>query len=294
MISQTYRKTEKKMKKIGIYTNGLNQNREAITENLGSFKKKHDPELYAPEEIASFLPPFIKPYKEKEVLDAVLVFGGDGTILGAVEFALKSSAPILGINMGKLGFLSDFSIAEFDKYIGNLINSEYRVFERMLLEALVRKNGKTLFHSYALNDAVINKGLVSKLIEIRLYCNGDFVVETRCDGMIASTPTGSTAYSLSAGGPILAPEMEALIVAPLCPHVLSVRPMVFPADAELRFKMTKAYSETMLQLDGKNVHSIVDGDNVIVRAAKKKVKFITLTGKNFYQTLRKKLHMGKI
>ena len=282
------------MRKFGIYTNGLSQNRDAITYILGSFNRGYDPDLYAPADLVSFLPSFIKPYKKGISLDAILVFGGDGTILGAVDFSLQSSAPILGINMGKLGFLSDFSISEFDKYIGNLINAEYRVFERMLLEALVRKNGKTLYRGYALNDAVINKGLVSRLIEIRFYCNGDFVVETRCDGMIASTPTGSTAYSLSAGGPILAPEMGAFIVAPLCPHVLSVRPMVFPADAELRFKMTKAYSETMLQLDGKNIHPIVDGDNVIIRSAKKRVKFITLTGKNFYQTLRKKLHMGKI
>jgi len=282
------------MKKIGIYSKSLQENSSLIVKALERHFNRKDLQFYTLEEMTKHLPDFFQPYNRGDKLDSILVFGGDGTILGAVDFALNSSAPILGINMGKLGFLSDFSINEFDKYIDRLLESKYSIIKRMLLETEIRKNGKVLYHGYALNDAVIYKGLVSRLIEIRFYCNRNFVVETRCDGMIASTPTGSTAYSLSAGGPILAPEMEAFIVAPLCPHVLSVRPMVFSASAELKFKMTRAYNETMLQLDGKNVHALTDGDNVIVKAAKSKVGFITLTGKNFYQTLRKKLHMGKI
>ena len=282
------------MKKIGIYTNRVVENRTVINRLIDNYLYRKDVELFSPEHILPNLPEYVKKYQKGKKLDTVMVFGGDGTILGAVDFALESTAPILGVNMGKLGFLSDFSIKEFSKYIGKLIAEEYQIYQRMLLETKVRQNGKVLYRGYALNDAVIYKGLVSRLIEIRCYCNGDFVVETRCDGMIASTPTGSTAYSLSAGGPIISPEMEVFIVAPLCPHVLSVRPMVFPADAEIKFRMTNIYNETMLQLDGKNVHSLVDGNDVIVRAAKEKVSFITLTGKNFYQTLRKKLHMGKI
>ena len=282
------------MKKIGIYTNRVKENRAVINRLIDDYLHRKDLELFSPADTLPGLPEYVSKYRKGKKLDVVIVFGGDGTILGAVDFALESSAPILGVNMGKLGFLSDFSIKEFSRYIGKLIAEEYHIYQRMLLEAKVRQNGKILYRGYALNDAVIYKGLVSRLIEIRFYCSGDFVVETRCDGMIASTPTGSTAYSLSAGGPILSPEMEAFIVAPLSPHVLSVRPMVFPANAELKFKMTNVYNETMLQLDGKNVHSLVDGNDIIVRAAKEKVSFITLTGKNFYQTLRKKLHMGKI
>lgn len=282
------------MKKIGIYSNGLKENREVICHLVEKHLKKYDLNLFAPERTRTHLPGYVKPYDIGDSLDSILVFGGDGTILGALGFALQSSAPILGVNLGKLGFLSDLSINEFEKYIGKLIKGEYSILKRMLLETIVRKNNKTLYKGHALNDAVIYKGLVSRLIEINVYYGGNFVVKTRCDGMIASTPTGSTAYSLSAGGPILSPEMDAFVVAPLCPHVLSVRPMVFPHDKELRFKMSKAYNETMLQLDGKNVQQLVDGDNVIVRAADEKVSFITLTGKNFYQTLRKKLHMGKI
>ncbi|MBW6516118.1 MAG: NAD(+)/NADH kinase [Candidatus Cloacimonetes bacterium] len=282
------------MKKIGIYTNGVKENREFIVEMIDNYLNSKDIELYTILEETVYLPQYVKQYRKGMNLDAILVFGGDGTILGAVDFALESRAPILGVNMGKLGFLSDFSIKEFKKYIGKLITRDYRIYQRMLLVAEIKKNSRIIYRGYALNDAVIYKGLVSRLIEMRFYCDGDFVVETRCDGMIASTPTGSTAYSLSAGGPILTPEMEVFIVAPLCPHVLSVRPMVFPANVELRFRMTRVFNETMLQLDGKNVHSLFDGDDVIVKAAQEKVSFITLTGKNFYQTLRKKLHMGKI
>jgi len=180
------------------------------------------------------------------------------------------------------------------KYLNLLFENNYSIFSRMLLAVEVYRKGKRIYHGFALNDAVIYKGLVSRLIEIRVFFNKNFVLETRCDGMIAASPTGSTAYSLSAGGPILTPEMDAYIVAPLCPHVLSVRPMVFPSTGELRFKMSNVYNETMLQLDGRNVLPLVDGDNVHVRASDRKVQFITLTRKNFYQTLRKKLHMGRL
>jgi NAD+ kinase len=286
------------MKRIGVYSNTLKENKALIIDLLGNLLANNKLELYAVRNDSIFLTDKevrgIKPYIPGTKLDCIMVFGGDGTILGAVDSALESSAPILGINMGKLGFLSDFSVAEFNRYIGRLMNDEYCTISRMLLEARVKKNSKTLYRGFALNDAVIYKGLVSRLIDIRFYSNKDFVLESRCDGMIASTPTGSTAYSLSAGGPIMSPEMNAFIVAPLCPHILSVRPMVFPAETELKFKMTRVFKETMLQLDGKNVHLLVDGDSVIVNAVRERVKFITLTGKNFYQTLRKKLHMGKM
>lgn len=298
------------MKRIGIYSNKMEELGQVISKTIDRYLARDDIELYSPKERMQFLPHYVKPYEFDEQLDCILVFGGDGTILGAVEYSLRSSAPILGINMGRLGFLSDFSVKEFPKYINRLLDSEFfeknknlqtpinskeiSIVTRMLLENEVKHEGKSVYRGYALNDAVVYKGLVSRLIEIKFYCDKNFVVETRCDGIIAATPTGSTAYTLSAGGPILPPQMEALVVAALCPHVLSVRPMVFPASSELKFKMVKVYNETMLQLDGKNVHPLVDNDLVIVKAAKEKVGFITLTGKNFYQTLRKKLHMGKI
>lgn len=281
------------MKKIGIYINETYKDSLDLNKMINHLKRYDECRIYCSQKQARLLPETVSVSSKSEPLDVLLVFGGDGTILSSVDYSLETSAPILGINLGKLGFLSDFSLADFDKYIPKLFAEEYCILQRMLLHTIVRRKGAAIYEGFALNDAVVYKGLVSRLIDIKLTCSSKFVLNTRCDGMIAATPTGSTAYSLSAGGPILSPEMDAIIVAALCPHVLSVRPMVFPASDKLTFKMAKVYNETMLQIDGKNVQSLIDGDLITVRAAKNKVRFITLTGKSFYQTLRKKLHMGK-
>lgn len=283
------------MKKIGIFINESFLHIIDIKDIASEIRSFTGAEVICSPEQTHIMPKDIRRAEPQEILDCLIVFGGDGTILSAIDFSIESAAPILGVNSGKLGFLTDFSLYDFSKYIPRLFNgSKYKIIKRLLIETDVKRGGKTIYSGFALNDAVIYKGLVSRLIDIKLYCSGKFVLETRCDGMIAATPTGSTAYSLSAGGPIISPEMEALIAAALCPHVLSVRPMVFSASESLVFKMSKVYSETMLQIDGKNVQSLVDGDLIKVKAAKQKVKFISLTGKSFYQTLRKKLHMGKI
>lgn len=240
----------------------------------------------------------IKPFRDGVELKCIFVFGGDGTILQSVPHSIRSDAPLLGINLGKLGFMSDVSLREFDKnhlsYISSLESGNFETFTRMLLDVEVKRKNKLIYRGIALNDAVIYKGLVSRLIEVRLYVSQKFVLKTRCDGIISSTPTGSTAYSLSAGGPIVDPEMNALLVAPLCPHVLSVRPMVFSGYDTLAFYMREAFNETILQIDGKNVQDLIDGDVILVKQAVQRQKFITLTKKTFFDTLRRKLHMGKV
>ncbi len=283
------------MKKIGIFINESFLHLIDMKDLGSEIRSFTGAELICSSDQVHVMPKDIRAAKPNEALDCLLVFGGDGTILSAIDFSIESSAPILGINSGKLGFLTDFSLYDFSRYIPRLFNGcKHKIIERLMLETCVKREGEIICSGFALNDAVIYKGLVSRLIDIKFYCSGKFVLETRCDGMIAATPTGSTAYSLSAGGPIISPEIEALIVAALCPHVLSVRPMVFSAVDSLTFKMAKIYSETMLQIDGKNVQGLIDGDLIKVKAAKQKVRFISLTGKSFYQTLRKKLHMGKI
>ena len=161
------------------------------------------------------------------------------------------------------------------------------------MKVTLKRKGKTIFSSTALNDVVINKGELPKLIDVRVSSNRRFVIDARCDGILAATPTGSTAYSLSAGGPILSPVMNAIVVNPLNPHILSLRPVVFNASDIIELKLNNASAECLLQLDGKNDHNLIEGDEVIVTADSRKVKFIKLTNKTFYQILRKKLHMGR-
>ncbi|KQC09100.1 MAG: NAD kinase, partial [Candidatus Cloacimonas sp. SDB] len=240
-------------------------------------------------------PEFIKDIKKynRIKLECILIFGGDGTLLHAVELSLKYKSPLLGINLGKLGFLAESSLQELEKSIEDLKNNRYELQARLLLKVALKRKGKIIYSALALNDAVINKGELPKLIDIRVFSNRRFVMDTRCDGIIAATPTGSTAYSLSAGGPIISPLMNAIVVNPLNPHILSLRPIVFNASDIIQFRLRNTSEECLLQLDGKNVHILQEGDEVIVNAASSKIDFIKLTNKTFYQILRKKLHMGR-
>ncbi|HOE90999.1 MAG TPA: NAD(+)/NADH kinase [Candidatus Cloacimonadota bacterium] len=226
--------------------------------------------------------------------DYILVFGGDGTILRAMHFTLEMNAPVLGFNMGKLGFLTDGNIEDLIPSLNNLLKGKYQKEKRMLLDVSVYRNRVKIVDMPALNDAVIYKGELSKLITIRLFSNKRYVYKARCDGIIISTPTGSTAYSMSSGGPIISPDMEAMVVNSLSPHVLSIRPMVFNAENTLQFKLEEPHSSTVLQVDGINIVQLQSKDKIIIKRSNKKMSFIKLSHKTFYQILRKKLNMGKI
>lgn len=236
---------------------------------------------------------FAKCFIDGQSLNAILVFGGDGTILRAVPFALKTNAAILGVNFGKMGFLSESHPFEIEKSLKYLAEKEFKTEERMLISVTHKRKGKIFYKAKALNDAVIYKGLVPGLIEIKIQADRRFVLNTRCDGIVVSTPTGSTAYSLSAGGPIISPVMNAVIVAPLNPHILTVRPMVFPAASQIHLKIINTHGQTILQIDGENAHTLEDGDDIYITQSQQKVRFIKLTNRTFYQILRRKLHMGK-
>ncbi|MFB3844989.1 MAG: NAD(+)/NADH kinase [Candidatus Cloacimonadaceae bacterium] len=226
-------------------------------------------------------------------LDCILVFGGDGTILRAKNIALQTKAPILGINLGYLGFLSESTLADLKKSVKDLLRNKYKLQQRMLLSVFLKRDKKVIYQGLALNDAVIYKGNSARMMEIRMYNSGRFVVDTRCDGVIASTPTGSTAYSLSAGGPILSPVMKAIVVSPLNPHILSIRPMVFQDKDKLTFRIAGTDLQGKLQIDGINVHELQEKDELTVIAAKQQVDFIKLSNRTFYKILRNKMHLGK-
>ncbi|MDZ4182282.1 MAG: NAD(+)/NADH kinase, partial [Candidatus Cloacimonadaceae bacterium] len=169
----------------------------------------------------------------------------------------------------------------------------YRLLSRMLLKCQLRRNGAIIYDGLALNDVVIYKAETPNLINVRIFNGGRFVFNTRCDGVIASTPTGSTAYSLSSGGPILSPEMQAIVICPLNPHVLSIRPMVFPAGDLIMMRVYGLLQPAWLQIDGQNTFPLEENDEISITAAKRQVSFIKLSNRTFYQILRRKLHLGK-
>ena len=226
-------------------------------------------------------------------IDCVLVFGGDGTILRAVKSALDYEVPIMGINLGHLGFLSEISLDELDKAIKELKNEKYKILSRMMLKITIKREDKKIVSDLALNDAVISKGDKPKLINLKVYDDRRYVFSTRCDGIIAASPTGSTAYSLSAGGPIISPVMDAIVVVPITPHVLTVRPIVFPASSNISFVIDEESETSWLQLDGQNKAQLYAGDRIIITSAQSKVDFIKFSNRTFFKTLRTKMHLGK-
>ncbi len=279
------------MKAIGIFVNPLINKFNEIFEMLQKLNTQGISFYFLNEEIN--YPDFIKKHSN-EKLSVILVFGGDGTILRAVPISLKLNVPILGINFGRLGFLTESNFKDLNTVFSDILNERYKIQKRMLLVVSVNREKETVFKELGLNDAVVIRGNVPKLINIKFKNNKRFVLETRCDGVIASTPTGSTAYSLSAGGPILTPTMEAIVFTPINPHILSVRPMVFKSSDKLHFIVEGSEDRPILQIDGKNNFELESNDEVLITASKHKVSFIKLTNKTFYQILRRKMHMGKI
>ena len=284
------------MNKFGIYIHTEYYDKQKQSEIIKNLYENYEIEFYGFDDQLAVLPSFVKPYQfgKKIELNSILVFGGDGTILRAKKYALLTDAPLLGINIGKLGFLSETKPELLERSIKLLINNKYKVQSRLLLDIRVFRDNNLIYRDLALNDVVLFRANTPKMIEVKIKTNNRLIYTTRCDGLVASTPTGSTAYSLSGGGPILDPLMEAIVFCPLNPHILSIRPIVFSAKDLLSFELISCHDQPLLQVDGVNVISLLEGDIIKIIGATKKVDFIKLSNKTFYQIMRKKMHMGKI
>jgi len=221
----------------------------------------------------------------------VAVLGGDGTMLHAARMVAPNGVPILGVNLGSLGFLTEIKLEEMRSVFEGLVSGDYQVDERMLLEVQVARREATVAQYLALNDAVINKGALARIIELEVTVNGELVTVTRADGLIISTPTGSTAYSLSAGGPILYPSLEAIIITPICPHTLTNRPVVVP-DRALVGVCLRHGADVMLTLDGQVGMLLQPEDHLSVRKATPRFRLVQAPGTTFFKLLREKLKWG--
>ena len=224
--------------------------------------------------------------------DYVLVLGGDGTLLNATRKLAPIGIPLLGINLGNLGFLTGIELSELHEGLTSLINQEIVVEERMMLEAVVLRKDKEEETFIALNDIVISKGAFSRMIRLKMTVSDQNVGIFPCDGLIVSSPTGSTAYCLSAGGPIVSPELEAMILTPICPHNLYSRPMVVSPMEKIHISLVTQGVEAMLTVDGQLGIHLGSEDRVVVRKAPFNSKLVQLKGRNFFEILRHKLQAG--
>ncbi|OGI16685.1 MAG: hypothetical protein A2287_03965 [Candidatus Melainabacteria bacterium RIFOXYA12_FULL_32_12] len=241
----------------------------------------------------------ITPGKGKKVEDFdkdisfAIVVGGDGTFLGAARFYAPLDIPLFGINIGRLGFLSQLQLEELEQGIKKLIDGQFKVEERLMLKSFnVSKESR--FSYTALNDVVIKGGSISRTAQLFLYINGKHVCDYVADGLIISTPTGSTAYTLSAGGPVVVPELEAIVIVPICPHALTSRPIVIPANEEIMVSVKSDSDIVYLTADGQESVKLRSSDNIYVKQTEYKAKLILLEKENngFYRVLREKLHWG--
>ena len=222
-------------------------------------------------------------------VDLLLVFGGDGTMLRVAREIAGSRTPILGINIGALGFLTAVSSADLPKALHQVWKGEFRFESRVLLQATGTCSGEAINHN-ALNDIVISRGNASRLIELGVRVDGDPLTRYRCDGLIVSSPTGSTAYSLAAGGAVIFPTAQVLALTPICPHTLSNRALVLPLTATIEVTVTSPDLATILSADGRVVCELSTGDVITVRRSRRTVILTLLAGNSFCETLRRKLH----
>ncbi len=221
--------------------------------------------------------------------DLVVAIGGDGTILAAARMVGLHGVPILGVNLGTLGFLADIVPENMIMAMGKVQQDRYEIEERMLVKSRIGPRGRW---DYALNDMVIDKGGFSRVIELQVHVSGHFVGSYTADGLIISTPTGSTAYSLSAGGPIVNPKMRALIATPICPHSLAVRPLIISPQESLAVQVICDHGMATLTVDGQAGHRLRSGAVVTAVMAERTVKLVRVDSKSFYEILRTKLKWG--
>jgi NAD+ kinase len=220
--------------------------------------------------------------------DLLLVFGGDGTMLGVAREIAGSSTPILGVNIGGLGFLTGVPSAELPRALECVWNDEFWYESRALIETSGAGNGKKIFAS-ALNDIVISRGGVSRLIALDVKVDGELITRYRCDGLIISSPTGSTAYSLAAGGAVVLPTAEVFAMTPICPHALSNRSIILPLSSKISVKAISPLPATILSADGELVGELDVGDEVVIRRSRRSIRLMHLADSSFFEALRHKL-----
>ncbi|QWE08392.1 NAD kinase [Polynucleobacter ibericus] len=225
-------------------------------------------------------------------IDLVVVLGGDGTMLGIGRQLAGSNVPLVGINMGRLGYMTDIPIQSVQAILPKIIAGDYEADTRTLLDAVVLRDGKEINRALALNDVVVNRSGISGMVELAVHVNGSFMYNQRSDGLIVSTPTGSTAYALSAGGPILHPHVAGILLAPIAPHSLSNRPIVLPQDSVTVIEVVNGLG-VIVNFDMQSQTNLQSGDKIEVRQSDKTIALLHPSKHSDYKTLREKLHWNE-
>jgi NAD+ kinase len=271
---------------------------QTLQQLIGLLRKAKADILFDAESAAN-LPSFDLPVVDRESLgaraDLVIVVAGDGTFLSAARSLVDLDVPLLGVNLGRLGFLADIMPGEMTDRLTDVFAGDYEEERRFLLDARVVRDGEEVFHGAALNEVVAHKWHIARLIQFQTYIDGSLVNTQRSDGLIVATPTGSTAYALSGGGPILHPGLDAVVLVPICPHTLSSRPLVVSAASEFEIRMGHSgeQPEAQLTCDGQTTVALAPADRIIIVQKERRLRLVHPRGHDYFATLRAKLHWAR-
>ncbi len=282
------------MKKVGLFAKANTKEALVLAEEFLDFAETRDLVVFLEKGLATDLNRD-KGYPGEEVsqhVDFILVLGGDGTLLSVVQKSRARLVPVMGVNLGHLGFLTEVQKEQIYQVLDNVLSGDMVTEERMMLEARHYRDDALLLEASALNDVVV-RGKMARIITVDVFVNDEYLNTFRADGIIVSTPTGSTAYSMAAGGPIVHPALPAILFAPICPHLLSNRPIVIPGDSRVRIVLRRSSQDgALLSVDGQKSKSMIEGDKVEIFSSPEKASLIRPRRLGYYELLRTKLSWG--
>ncbi len=281
---------------VGVVGNTRFKDIETLLSQLTDYGAAHDLSFLIGPDLHQVLPQSLPELTPESDIELLLTFGGDGTLLRGARLMRSSAAPILGINLGRVGFLTSAGSDQMTEALDSFLRGEYRLESRCALDSAIEgEDGSARAGSMVLNDIVVHKEGVARVIRISVWVNEEEVGNYSSDGVIVSTPTGSTAYALSAGGPIVMPEVDALTITAICPHTLAVRPLVVPGDAVITLQQAQPWrDEVLVSYDGQVEATLKPNERVIVRRSPDAVKLVRLGSKGYFEGVRQKLQWGDL
>jgi len=278
------------IKKVGIIANSDKEKADEYSLRLGRWLSDRGLEVFFEEEIAGKINmPGVSRNDLASAVDMIVVFGGDGTLLMAARMVMGSDVPVLGVNLGGFGFMAVVNLNEMLGTMEMILKEKCSISRRMMLSVSVKDAEYP-----ALNDVVINRGNLSRMVNLETFVDGKYLSTFKADGLIISTPTGSTAYSLSSGGPIILPELDSIIINPICPHTLTKRPIVFPPDSAIEVIVWTKKGEASVTLDGQELFILKSGDRVGIKKSENYINLVESPHRDYLEILRTKLGWGEL
>lgn len=282
------------MKRVGVFAKRNHPDAVELVTKVVLWLQERQHEVFLEEALAGDLDRSGYPGNEiPAMVDIIIVMGGDGTLISVARSVGELNTPILGVNLGSLGFLTEITRQELFPVLDKVLAGNYTVSDRLMLEAVVIRDGSKANKYQLLNDVVINKGALARIIDMELYVNDSYLTTFKADGLIISSPTGSTAYNLAAGGPIIYPGTDCFVITPICPHMLTNRPMIVPADSVIRIEVKFKDEDVVLTADGQVGMPLKGGDIVEVCRSDNLTRLILSPDKEYFEILRTKLRWGE-